>query len=83
MFYLHFIKLHYAIKILVTPVLCLAKNEVAYNLLIDFVSEFRTHYGVHFVTLNIYSLIHLPFYVKTRGCLDNFSAFKYESYLGI
>jgi len=82
-FYLHFLKLYCAIKILVTPVLCIAKNEVAYNLLIDFVAEFKTNYGAQFITHNIHSLIHLPYYVKTHGCLDNFSAFKYESYFGI
>jgi len=81
-FYLHFLKLYCAIKVLVTPVLCIAKNEVVYNLLIDFVAEFKTNYGAQFITHNIHSLIHLPFYVKTHGCLDNFSAFKYESYLG-
>lgn len=82
-FYLHFIKLHCAIKILVTPALCTTKNEVAYNLLVDFVKEFRIYYGAHFITHNIHSLIHLPYYVKIHGCLDNFSAFKYENYLGV
>jgi hypothetical protein len=72
-------KLYCAIQILVTPVLCAAKNEEGYYLLIDFV----THYGAHFITHNIYSLINLPFYVKVHICLDNFSAFKYENYLGI
>ncbi|KAF0701853.1 Uncharacterized protein FWK35_00035308, partial [Aphis craccivora] len=46
--YLNFIKLHGAIKILVTPSLCLIKNEIAYNLLVDFVKEFRIIYGAHF-----------------------------------
>lgn len=66
--YLNFIKLHGAIKILVTPSLCLIKNEIAYNLLVDFDKEFRIIYGAHFVTHNIHSLIHLPFYVKIHGC---------------
>jgi len=81
--YLNFIKLHGAIKMLVTPGLCLIKNDIAYNLLIDFVKEFRIIYGAHFVTHNIHSLIHLPFYAKIHGCLDNFSAYKFENYLGL
>jgi len=81
--YLNFIKLHGTIKILVTPGLCLIKNDIAYNLLIDFVKEFRIIYGAHFVTHNIHSLIHLPFYAKIHGCLDNFSAYKFENYLGL
>lgn len=82
-FYLNFIKLHCAIKLLVTPSLCLTENEIAYNLLVDFVKEFRIMYGAHFVAHNIHSLIHLPFYVKIHGCLDNFSAYKFENYLGL
>lgn len=34
------------------------------------------------MTYNIHSLIHLPFYVKIYGCLDNFGAFKFENDLG-
>ncbi|KAF0757010.1 Uncharacterized protein FWK35_00011852 [Aphis craccivora] len=82
-FFLHCIKLHCAIKILVTSVLCLTKNEIAYNLILDFVNEFKINYGAHFITHNSHSLIHLPYYVKIHGCLDNFSAFKYENYLGV
>lgn len=82
-FYLHFMKLHCAIKILITPDLCLLNNEIAHNLIVEFVEEFKIHYGQKFVTYNIHSLIHLSFYVKIHGCLDNFSAFKYENYLGL
>jgi len=82
-FYFHFIKLHCAIKILVTPALYSTKNEIAYNLLVEFVKEFKNNYGAHFMTHNIHSLIHLPYYAKIHGCLDNFSAFKYENYLGL
>jgi len=82
-FYLHFMKLHCAIKILITPDLCLSNNEIAHNLIVEFVEEFKIHYGAKFVTYNVHSLIHLSFYVKLHGCLDNFSAFKYENYLGL
>jgi len=82
-FYFHFIKLHCAIKILATPALYSTKNEIAYNLIVEFVKEFKTYYGSHFMTHNIHSLIHLPYYAKIHGCLDNFSAFKYENYFGL
>jgi len=75
-FYLHFMKLHCAIKILITPDLRLLNNEIAHNLIVEFVEEFKIHYGVKFVTYNVHSLIHLSFYVKLHGCLDNFSAFR-------
>ncbi|KAF0721930.1 Uncharacterized protein FWK35_00030499 [Aphis craccivora] len=82
-FYLHFLKLQCAIKILVTPDLCITENDLAYKLLIEFVTEYRTIYGATFITYNVHNLIHLPFYVKKHGCLDNFGAFKFENYLGI
>jgi len=31
---------------------------------------------------NVHSLIRLSYYVQIHGCLDNFSAFKFENYLG-
>lgn len=34
------------------------------------------------MTYNVHSLIHLSYYVQIHGCLDNFSAFKFENYLG-
>lgn len=82
-FYLHFLKLQCAIKILVTPDLCITENDLAYKLLIEFVTEYRTIYGATFITYNVHNLIHLPFYVQKHGCLDNFGAFKFENYLGI
>lgn len=82
-FYLHFLKLQCAIKILVTPDLCITENDLAYKLLTEFITEYRTIYGATFITYNVHNLIHLPFYVKKHGCLDNFGAFKFENYLGI
>jgi len=68
---------------LVTPALYSTKNEIAYNLIVEFVKEFKTKYGAHFMTHNIHSLVHLPYYAKIHGCLDNFSAIKYENCLGL
>ncbi|KAL4121461.1 hypothetical protein QTP88_013975 [Uroleucon formosanum] len=49
---------------------CDAANVELNNLRDSFPSEFV-------------SLIHLPCYAKIHGCLDNFSDFKYENYLGL
>lgn len=80
--YQHFMKLHCAIKILVTPNICIEYNNVAQKLIIEFVNEYADYYGQHFMTYNVHSLIHLSYYVQIHGCLDNFSAFKFENYLG-
>jgi len=36
-------KLHCSIKILITPNLCLLNNEIAHNLIVEFVEEFKVH----------------------------------------
>lgn len=38
-------------------------------------------YGVEYLTHNIHNLLHLAQDVKTFGCLDQFSCFKYENYM--
>jgi len=80
--YQHFMKLHCAIKILVTPNICIEYNNVAQQLIIEFVNDYANYYGRHFMTYNVHKLIHLSYYVQIHGCLDNFSAFKFENYLG-
>lgn len=79
--YKHFCKLHVAIRILCDSELCLTYNEEAENLLKEFVSEVPELYGKECLTYNFHSLIHLNKDVLKYGCLDNFSAFKYENHL--
>ncbi|XP_065204539.1 uncharacterized protein LOC135834540 isoform X1 [Planococcus citri] len=48
----------------------------------EFVKESARLYGKAFISYNVHGLIHLPDDYKNFGPLDNFSAFKYESFLG-
>jgi hypothetical protein len=56
-------------------------SDLASKLLIEFVQNYSCIYGSNFVSYNVHSLIHLPFFVNLHRLLDNFSAFKYENYL--
>lgn len=80
--YNHFNKLSCAIRILCDPILCKEKNNLANNLLRDFVTEFADIYGKEYITINVHSLIHLSEEVIINGGpLDLFSAFPFENYM--
>lgn len=80
-FYSHFLLLVYAIRILICDETCCKYNELASQFLKQFVNDYSTLYGSHYISYNVHSLIHLPMFVLHHGPLDNFSCFKYENYL--
>lgn len=49
------------------------------TLLLWFVSNYGTIYGEEYLSHNVHNLIHIANDVKTFGCLDNFSCFKYKN----
>lgn len=61
--YKHFKLLVCALRILITPDICKTLNNLAQSLLNEFVSQYSSLYGAHFVTYNVHSLLHLPKYV--------------------
>ncbi|XP_046408227.1 uncharacterized protein LOC124172778 isoform X2 [Ischnura elegans] len=80
--YLNFLTLHVAIRILCCKSL-LKYRGYAGELLEYFVLSFGQLYGQHNVSHNVHCLLHLVDDVEKFGQLDNFSAFKFESYLHI
>ncbi|XP_055588011.1 uncharacterized protein LOC129740380 [Uranotaenia lowii] len=80
-FYGHFLKLSVAIRILCHPVLYIANNDVASNLLEAFAIEFIQLYGVSYFVHNFHVITHLAKDALDHGPLDDFSAFPFESYL--
>lgn len=78
--YEHFLLLHNAVRIL-------CSNEykqfidVAKMLLDTFVEDYETLYGTKNMTYNVHSLLHIVDDVKKFGCLDEYSAFQFESYM--
>ncbi|KAG5666141.1 hypothetical protein PVAND_017717, partial [Polypedilum vanderplanki] len=78
----HFLLLHIAITILVDESLCIKFNAIAKDLLYKFIEEFSFYYGEKNHSFNVHLLLHICDDVIRNGSLDNFSAFKFESYLG-
>lgn len=79
--YEHFLCFSTALCILVSPELTKAQGPYASQLLQYFVEKGREIYGETFLVYNVHSLLHLSEDAQNFGCLDNCSAFKFESYL--
>lgn len=78
--YQHFLYLNIAMTIFLSP----NYNNLAHFaklLMHDFVKEFGSLYGEHFISHNIHSLIHLHEDYENFGCLDTVSCFKFENYM--
>uniref|UniRef100_A0A1Y1LCB4 Uncharacterized protein n=1 Tax=Photinus pyralis TaxID=7054 RepID=A0A1Y1LCB4_PHOPY len=56
--------------------------EYAEKLLLYFVKQYSTLYGECFMSYNVHNLIHVCDDVRKLGALDNYSAFKFENYMG-
>lgn len=80
--YKHFLVLHVAMKILISPTLHIPYNSYAKELLQYFVREFGRVYGAEQLSYNIHTVSHLAEECLIHGPLDAFSAFGFESYLG-
>ncbi len=79
--YNHFLALSMAITILCNKHLTHYRNY-ADQLLRTFVANCDYLYGEGFVVYNIHNLIHLAADAERHGVLDDFGAFKFETYLG-
>lgn len=81
--YLHFLYLHVAISILVNRKLCCNSDYLNFAelLLKKFVEGFQILYGPENMTHNVHNLLHLVGDVRNFGCLDDFSAFRFENHI--
>ena len=79
--YSNFMLLSTAISILVSPQHH-SLVDYAGQLLKSFVAHFGELYGTDQIVYNVHCLVHLADEVNRHGCLDTFSAFPYENYLG-
>jgi hypothetical protein len=80
--YEHFLYLHFAIRILASPLLCEQHSSLAKKLLTYFAYQFGKIYGVHHLIYNVHTIIHLSDECDIHGPLDRFSSFPFENYLG-
>ena len=77
----HFLLLHFGTRILCSKYY-LSENIYAYNMFQCFVKEGSKLYD-HFMTFNVHGLLHLSSNSAKFGPLDDFSAFKFESFLQV
>lgn len=80
-YFLHFLSLHCAIRILICDDLIEKYIDYANDLLIYFASEFGDLYGNEYTNHNVHNIIHLTLDVKNFGSLDKFSCFPFENYM--
>ena len=78
----NFTLLFVGIYILANPALCYDLNDYAQSILVQFVHHFSELYGPQQTVYNVHGVTHLANDVKNFGCLDKFSAFPFENYLG-
>lgn len=76
-----FMSLHIALVILKTTDYCVKYNRIARSLLLNFVNEFEDEFGSHFISYNMHLLTHFPDECILHGPVDEFSAFKFESFI--
>jgi len=70
----HFLKLHYAIRILVNlNERSISEINIAKDILRKFVSESADIYGRRFLSYNTHGLLHLTNDARNFGSLDHFS----------
>ncbi|XP_076301885.1 uncharacterized protein LOC143220006 [Lasioglossum baleicum] len=81
--YTHFLLLHIAIRILVSPSLIEKHVNFAKAALELFVSTSEEFYGSSFLSYNVHCLLHLADDASRFGTLDSFSAFAYENTMSI
>jgi len=79
--YIHFICLHVAFRILLSPNISEKMFNFSEKLLIHFVEKFEELYGEQFVSQNIHGLIHIIDDYKKFGSLDKCSCFPFENYM--
>lgn len=79
--YKHFLLLHCGIYILTSLILYKTLNDCANTLLRTFIEHSVTLFGQLFVVYNVHSLSYLAPECNDHGCLDTFSAFRYENKL--
>jgi len=80
-YYNHFLSLSIAIRIFADPKRCLVLNDFAHSLITWFISHYRNAFGLEYLSHNVHNLEHLANDVKTLGCLDAFSCFKFENHM--
>lgn len=79
--YNHWLLLHIAVRLLSSPSLTSENIDNAETLLKEFVKRFPSIYGSNSVTYKVHVLIHIPYFSRLYGPLDEFSMYRFENYI--
>lgn len=79
--YTHFVTLHVAMTVLLSPKFCYKEQAYAKRLLKHFVKSFSKLYGIENISHNVHNLLHLADDVSVFGPLDMCSAFPFENFM--
>lgn len=80
-FYILFMTFTLLLRIISHPTLVHVYHDYCNVLVRTFLTQFSEVFGTQYLTYNIHSLVHLVEDCKDRGVVDNFSCFRYESFL--
>lgn len=80
--YNHFLLFHFAIAVLISSEFSDKFLPCIKKILKHFAQEFGQLYGQQYLVYNVHTVSHLADYVENLGCLDAWSAFPSENYLG-
>lgn len=79
-FYKHFLMLHFSIYVYSSTKYQML-HDAAEQCLNSFVHLFPILFHPCLLSFNVHALLHIPFFTKLYGPVDQFSAFNYENYL--
>ena len=80
--YKHFLLLHFAIYTMSSAKYCKVYLTQAYRCVEILVLEISKHFHPKNISYNMHAILHLAEFVNMYGCLNNFSTFEFENYLG-
>ena len=81
-FYNHFLLLHFSIYVFCCDRLATLRSHASHCIDL-FVSQISGLFGEHAMSYNFHILLHLHYFVNLYGVCDSFSAFPFESFLGV
>lgn len=82
--YTHFLCLHVAVSILSNPFLCDDDGYIEFSELLikSFVEDMISYYGKKSLVYNVHNILHIPNDVRLYGCIENFTCYPFENFLG-
>lgn len=82
-YYIHFLYMHLAIRLVLSPEHLECSTYVAGQLLNTFVADFSTLYGADLIDYNIHNLLHFENLILNLGPLEDVSGFVFDRHINV